>query len=162
MRHFRSFVRYALCAPWDLVVLALSPLICLAGGARPKLSRGVVWLEVRDGSLIARRWRYSTTLGHVVLMQPGLCDSEVADHELVHVRQYEGAVCSVWLAVAAFSIGGLWSPWLAPAVVALLAPWWSYAGASLAAFLRDERPYLDNSFERHARAEVLACGQLES
>jgi hypothetical protein len=162
MRHFRSFVRYALCAPWDLVLLSLTPLFWLAGGARPRLSRGVVWLEVREGSLIHRRWRYSTTLGHVVLMQPGLFETEVADHELVHVRQYEGAVCSVWLAGAAFFVGSFLALWLGATLVALLAPWWSYAGASLAAFLRDERPYLDNSFERHARAEVLACGQLES
>jgi hypothetical protein len=162
MRHLRTFVRYSLCAPWDVVLLALSPLLCLLGAARPQLRRGVVWLEVKRGSFIHRRWRYSTTLGHVVLMQPGLTGSEVEEHELVHVRQYEGAVCSVWLALAAFSLGGLWSPWLAPLLVALIAPWWGYAGASLAALLRDERPYLDNHFERHARAEVLTCGQLES
>ena len=33
-----------------------------------------------------------------MLLQPGLAGSDVEAHELVHVRQYEGAVLSIWLA----------------------------------------------------------------
>lgn len=157
----RSFLRYALCAPWDLVVLLLAPLLWLAQQARPQVRHGVVWLDVREGSWIHRHWRYSTTLGHVVLLQPGLVGSQVEDHELVHVHQYEGAVCSVWLVGLTFALGTLTTGWGGLVLVGLLAPWWGYAGASLAALLRDERPYLDNCFERHARAEVLTCGHLE-
>jgi hypothetical protein len=159
MRTFRSFIRYLMCAPWDLVVLALAPLFVAAGTHWPRLRHGVFWLDVREGSLLARCWRYSTTLGHVIVLQPGLCGSQVEEHELVHVHQYEGAVCSVWLMGLAFAAGLLFSPWLGVAVVGVLAPWWGYAGASLAALLRAERPYLDNCYERHARAEVLTCGQ---
>jgi hypothetical protein len=159
MPTFRSFLRYLLCAPWDLVVLLLVPLFCCLG-ARPSLRHGVVWLDVREGSLIHRRWRFSTTFGHVVLLQAGLCGSQVEEHELVHVQQYEGAVCSIWLMASVFATGTLLAfPWGGVALVALLAPWWGYAGASLAAYLRAKRPYLDNSFERHARAEVLTCGR---
>jgi hypothetical protein len=116
---------------------------------------GVLWLDVRPGSLIARCWRYSTTLGHVVLLQPGLAGSPVEAHELVHVRQFEGAVCSVWLVALSCGLAHAAAGWAAGAALALLGgPWWSYAGASLSAALRGERPYLDNHFERHARAEV--------
>jgi hypothetical protein len=160
MQRCRSLIRYALCAPWDLLVLVLSPLLCLAGTKPPQLRKGVFWLEVREGSFIHQRWRYSTTLGRVVLIQPGLIDTDIATHELVHVRQYEGAVCSIWLGLAAFTLGNLLTLWLGLLLVALIAPWWGYAGASLAAFLRDERPYLDNEFERHARAEVQTLGQV--
>jgi hypothetical protein len=160
MRMFRTILRHALCAPWDLVVLALSPLFVAVGTHWPKRRHGVFWLDVREGSLLHRHWRYSTTLGHVVVLQPGLCGSQVEEHELVHVHQYEGAVCSVWLMALGFVAGLFFSPWHAVALVGLLAPWWGYAGASLAAVLRAERPYLDNTFERHARAEVLTCGHL--
>lgn len=151
------FALYLLCAPWDLSVLSLSWLLFPLGVARVRRDQGAVWLDVREGSLLHRRWRYSTTLGHVVLLQPGLEGSSVEQHELVHVRQYEGAVCSVWLA-ALSALGSC--PWLGGWCVlpiVLLGPWWSYAGGSLAAALRGQRAYLDNHFERHARAELLVA-----
>ena len=151
----RLAILYALCAVWDAAVLVVTLPLWLFGVERLRRHAGVLWLDVRRASLLARRWRYSTTLGHVVLLQPGLIGSDVETHELVHVRQFEGAVCSVWLALAALALTySLTGPRLACALVLLLAPWWSYAGASLAAALRGQQPYLDNHYERHARAET--------
>src|SRR5688500_13057342 len=148
---------YLLCAPWDLTILGLSWLLIPLGARSMRREYGVLWLDIREGSLLHRHWPYSTTLGHVVLLQPGLVGSSVEQHELVHVRQYEGAVCAVWL--AALGVLGV-RDWLGSASVLpvlILGPWWSYAGASLAAFLRGQRGYMDNHFERHARAEVLVA-----
>jgi hypothetical protein len=148
---------YLLCAPWDLTILGLSWLLIPLGVHGVRRAYGVLWLDIGEGSLLHRRWRYSTTIGHLVLLQPGLAGSSVEQHELVHVRQYEGAVCAVWLAALAALLlrGWLGSASLLP--VLILGPWWSYAGASLAALLRGQRGYLDNHFERHARAEVLVA-----
>jgi len=148
---------YLLCAPWDLTLLSLSWLLIPLGVHKVRHEHGALWLDIREGSLLHRHWPYSTTLGHLVLLQPGLEHSNTEQHELVHVRQYEGAVCSVWLA-ALFALAlhaWLGAVWTLPVVV--LGPWWSYAGASLSAFLRGQRGYLDNHFERHARAEVLVA-----
>lgn len=152
----KTALLYALCAPWDgAVLLLLTPLLFALGAQRMRARHGTLWLDVRPGSLLAHRWRYSTTLGHVVVLQPGLIGTLVEAHELVHVRQFEGAVASVWLVALS-----TWLTWrqfglcYALALTLLLGPWWSYAGASLAALLRGQRAYLDNHFERHARAEV--------
>ncbi len=155
MRRVKLSLLYALCAPWGLGAAALSLLLFALGARRPRWHLGVVWLDVQDDAQLLRSWGYSIALGHVVLLQPGLSGTSVEAHELVHVRQFEGAVCSMWLAVTT----GLLMHLLAGNVAAmlstgLLGPWWSYFGASLAAWLRCERPYLDNHFERHARAEV--------
>jgi hypothetical protein len=146
---------YALCAPWDATVLALVAL--LAPLLRLELSRrrGVVWARLPESAPLARVWRYSTTLGHVVLLQARAEGSDVEDHELVHVVQFEAAVVSVWLAALSALLVAELGTWpFAWGVVLLLGPWWGYFGASLAAGLRGGAPYLDNAFERHARAEV--------
>lgn len=148
---------YLLCAPWDLTLLGLSWLLFPLGVQRARRSQGALWLDIREGSLLHRRWPYSTTLGHLVLLQPGLEHSHTEQHELVHVRQYEGAVCSVWLAVLAWAALHALLEELSALPVILFAPWWSYAGASLAAWLRGQRAYLDNHFERHARSEILVA-----
>jgi hypothetical protein len=140
----RSSLLYLLCSPWDCTVALLSVSLRLLGVSHARWSAD---------SWLYRRWRYSTTLGHLVLLQPGCAGSETERHELVHVRQFEGAVCSVWLAaLAGLAAGALAGFEVALLVVLLLGPWWSYAGASLAACLRGGRPYLDNHFELHARA----------
>lgn len=146
---------YLLCAPWDLTVLCLTPALLALGVRRLRFTDGVCWLDVRAGSLLARRWRYSTTVGHVVLLQPGCAGGVVERHEHVHVRQYEAAVCSVWLgALCWLSSAAYGGAQLSLILLLVFGPWWSYAGGSLAAFLRKQRPYLDNPFERHARAET--------
>jgi hypothetical protein len=146
---------YFLCAPWDLTVMCLTPALLALGGRRFRFANGVCFLDVRERSVLARRWRYSTTLGHVVLLQPGCAGGPVEQHELVHVRQYEAAVCSVWLAALSALLSAAYQGALLGSLVLLVfGPWWSYAGGSFAAFLRKQRPYLDNPFERHARAET--------
>jgi hypothetical protein len=155
MQRLRLTLLYVACAPWDLTLLLLSPLWWLLGVRAVRCEYGVLWLDIAEHTLLHRHFQYSITLGHLVVLQPGLRGSDVERHELVHVDQYEGAVCSVWLAAACGLVAahghGLG---LALAVCGVFAPWWSYAGASLAACLRSERPYLDNAFERHARAET--------
>jgi hypothetical protein len=159
IRGMRLALLYLLCAPWNVGTLLLGGALVPLGVAGLRRAHGVLWLDVRTGSLLARRFRYSITLGHVVVLQPGLAGSCVERHELVHVRQYEGAVCSVWLmALTASACHAVLGPVGALAVVLLFGPWWSYAGASVAALLRGQRAYLDNHFERHARAEVEARG----
>lgn len=156
-----TFLLYLLCSPWDAVLVFLSLVLRPLIGQRWFVERGVVWLEIREGGLVYRLWPFSTTLGHLVLLQPGVPQSTI-EHELVHVRQYEAAVCGVYL--AAVVVAGGWTQWplpwaLLPAV--LLAPWFGYFGASLAAWMRGQRGYLDNAFERHARAETEGDVQLD-
>ncbi len=155
MRGVKLALLYALCAPWNLGAAALSLLLFALGTRRPRWHLGVAWLDVRDNARLLRSWGYSIALGHVVLLQPGLSGTAVEAHELVHVRQFEGAVCSLWLAVTTALLMHLFAGNVAAMLSAgLLGPWWSYFGASLSAWLRCERPYLDSHFERHARAEV--------
>lgn len=146
---------YALCAPWDATLLALVALLAPWLGLSLSLRRGVIWARLPASAPLARVWRYSTTLGHVVLLQERAQGTDVEDHELVHVAQFEAAAVSVWLSgltvVGLDALGG-WP--VAVAALVLLGPWWGYFGASAAAALRGGAPYLDNAFERHARAEV--------
>ncbi len=155
MRALGIILLYTLCAPWDAAVLLVTLPLRALGARRARSEHGVIWLDIQRNSLLDRRWSYSTTLGHVILLKPDLADTEVVAHELVHARQYEAAVLSLWLAGATCALGlALAGPIPALAIGVVLGPWWSYFGASLAAFLRAERPYLDNCFERHARAET--------
>jgi hypothetical protein len=156
MARLKLALLYLCCAPWDLALFFLTRFLRPLGIANMRIRRGVLWLDVRPGSLLQRRWGWSTTLGHLVLLQPGLIGSTVEAHELVHVRQYEGAVLSVWTLLAVIGLVYPFAPMLVWPLAFLLAPWSSYLGASLAAALRSERPYFDNHFERHARADASA------
>jgi hypothetical protein len=151
----RLALLYALCAPWDGLVLLLFVLLAPVLRFRFARRRGVLWAELDQRSWVCRHNPYSTTVGHVVLLQPTAKGTPIEDHELVHVRQFEAAVVAAWLMAlvltAAWAVQRL--AWGA-GICALLWPWWGYFGASTSAFLRAERPYLDNAFERHARAEV--------
>jgi len=117
--------------------------------------RGALWVVVRRGSWLARHWRYSTTLGHVIILQAAHQRTRVMTHELVHVLQMEGRALHGWalggLQVALLHLGAEWA--VLPTAV-LSATWLSYGAASAAAWLRGGRPYLDNAWERHARAET--------
>ena len=68
-RRLKVALLYALCSPWDGGVCALSLLLYVLGARGPRWHLGVAWLDVNEGSWLARRWRYSTTFGHVVLLQ---------------------------------------------------------------------------------------------
>ncbi len=115
--------------PASLPGLLLALPMC-AGGASVRLSEGT--LEVCGGTLGRLAGRLppacrfdAITLGHVILARDARALDACRAHERVHVRQYER-----W--------GLLFYP--------------LYLGASLWLWLRGGRPYLDNPFEREARA----------
>lgn len=121
--------RYAWASPATAVGLTLAG-IARAGGATVHSVDGV--LEVAGGRLgrsiarLPRRFRFcAITFGHVVVGTDHRVLAECRKHEHAHVRQYER-----W--------GILFFP--------------LYAASSLWAMLRGRAPYLDNHFERQARA----------
>lgn len=122
------FFIYLWTLPTTLFGVPFVLLAPLTGGG-VQLVRGV--LEVYGG--IARVFlRFLTplpggatamTLGHIVLARTRKTAERTRAHERVHVRQAER-----------------WGPFFIPA----------YLLASVWAFLRGRRPYLDNPFEREA------------
>lgn len=125
-------LRYAWAAPCSLVGLALGLVPWLAG-ARAQVVDGVLeigggrlgrWLESRPTEALGPRFG-AITFGHVVLGTSGAVLARLRRHEQAHVRQYE-------------QLGLLFFP--------------AYAGSSLWEWVRGRRPYLDNHFEREARA----------
>ena len=120
-------------APYTAVGLMLGAVAVLFGG----------WWRVRTGVIefgggAIGRWAASRpppfafvaiTFGHVILGIDDATLDAVRDHEQVHVRQYER-----------------WGPLFGPA----------YLWSSLLQLLRGRRAYLDNWFEREARARAAA------
>jgi len=104
-------------------------LACTRGRVQVRIVEGVLeihggWITrfLRHGTLLAGG-ASAMTLGHVVLGQSARLLDQTRRHERVHVRQCER-----------------WGPLFVPA----------YLLASLIAWLRGARPYLDNPFEREA------------
>lgn len=131
----RSIARLAayLWASPNTAIGAVAGLLAIALGGRGRIVRGAA--EIGGGPLARLRGAAgidAVTLGHVILA-PGRPELERSRaHEQVHVRQYER-----------------WGPFFLPA----------YAASSAWQFLRGGDPYLDNVFEREARAtEALAAG----
>ena len=125
-----SVLAYAWAAPATVLGLLLA-LLALRGGR----------VAVRDGVLEAHGPLVRSALTHLTIVRGGVaaitfghvvlgCDSDALEwsrtHERVHVAQYER-----------------WGPFFLPA----------YVAASLWAFLRGGDFYLDNVFERAARAK---------
>lgn len=143
----KRLLLHALCLPMNALALTLAWLATC--GAGPAWQRRGQLLIVRPStsSWLARYWRYSTTLGHVVLWHPDH-DEAVLAHELIHVLQAEACCLGWWLlALVAWSSTLVWlSPfaWLA-----------LYGAACVAAWLSGAEAYRGNVFERHARAELL-------
>lgn len=119
----------AWAAPASLVGVAVGA-VALATGGRGQLRAGALefsggWIRPLFNVMPIRP--LAMTLGHVIL---GLNDDALritADHERVHVRQYER-----------------WGPVLVPA----------YLVCSLVLWMRGRRAYLDNPFERQAYREA--------
>ena len=121
--------RYAWASPASALGLVVS-LPALATGSSARVVEGV--LEISGGLMgrVACRLPASTpfaamTLGHVVLARDACSADACRRHEQAHVRQYER-----------------WGPLFLPL----------YAASSLWEALRGNPPYLDNHFERQARA----------
>lgn len=144
----------AACLPADALAFFVVLVLAALNGRTPLPDSwrryGCLVYCPREGSWLARKWHYSTTLGHVILIHPDAfevgrkvsdCYSETMTHELVHVRQFE-VVCLLWSLLAALS------PW----ALMLLPLCWliTYGVASLAAVLGGRSAYLGNVLEHHA------------
>ncbi len=131
MRDAWRALRYVWAAPCSLVGLLLAT-AALASGATARVVEGT--LEVAGGhmpllvSRLPKGLRFSAiTFGHVILGVSHAVLDFHRGHEHVHVRQYER-----W--------GILFFP--------------LYCGSSLVQLLRGRDFYLDNRFEREARAKA--------
>jgi len=158
----RRWVLWALAIPFNIIAwfwLLLMVAIYAAHDLRVEPG-GVLTAVWRPWA--AKRWRYSTTLGHAIIYQPGrrapvgAVPTRIQEHEHVHVRQAEDdALRSVVLAAFVFTWWAI-SPgttWRA----ALMIWVFSYAWKStnfLAAWLRGLRVYRDTEHERSAYAQT--------
>src|SRR5436190_24380051 len=131
MRHLQLLRRYAWASPATALGLLFS-IIAIVAGARPRLVNGVV--EVAGGRLrhlmaaVPRCAGFAAiTFGHVVIGLDHSLLQRVRVHELVHVQQYER-----------------WGVFFFPL----------YVASSLLQLLHRRDPYLDNAFEREARAKA--------
>ena len=129
VRHCSDSLRYLWASPATLVGMTCA-LPALASGARARVHKGVIEVTGgRCGRLVGTfraHCRFDAiTLGHVVLCVDEATAASVRAHERVHVRQYER------FGVLFFVL---------------------YAGSSALQWLRGRRAYLDNRFEREARA----------
>jgi hypothetical protein len=130
MRIICSWILFAFTLPWSLVAWGLGALTMLLGLTRPQslkwVGAGILTLEWRPW--FAKRFKYSTTIGRIILFQPGArrgpaeLDDQLERHERVHVRQVEDLMvlsalvgASVWLCtgdallgLALWASGGLW------------------------------------------------------
>ncbi len=142
----RTFLLRMLCGPVD--VLGFFLVFLLTRGARASWlwTPEAIVVRSHQSSWLARRWRYSTTFGHVVLLHPEHNETTLR-HELVHVSHVHVACC-VWWLLTALSASPL-LVWLSPLAWLLF-----YGAVCLASWLGLEHPYEDNALERHARLET--------
>jgi len=123
MRSSRG-LRLLWAAPWSVAGLIFGALM-LACGARVRRVQGT--LEFSGGALVKMPWPMDAiTFGHIILGRNVARLDALRAHEQVHVRQYER-----------------WGLFFVPA----------YLVNSAWHVLLDGDPYLDNCFERQARAE---------
>ena len=129
-RGVRRALAYAWALPNTLLGIVLS-VTALVSGGRAAIVDGA--MEVHGGAatfllrhlVLLRGGASAMTVGHVVLGRDVENLERTRAHERVHVRQYER-----------------WGPFFLPA----------YLGASVVAATRGRHYYLDNPFERAARA----------
>ncbi len=125
----RTVIRYAWAAPTTCVGLVAGALTLLSGG-RVQVRRGAIEFHGGFSRWLGRRWGFAAmTLGHVIVGRDTGCLESCRDHEQAHVRQVER-----------------WGILFIPA----------YLLASVWAWRKGHDYYLDNWFERDARA---ACGE---
>jgi hypothetical protein len=130
---FARGARYLWASPATVIGLGAAALAVASGGST-RIVNGV--LEVEGGFIRfilsrctpLRGGASAMTLGHVVIARNRKLLEQTRAHERVHVRQCER-----------------WGPLFIPA----------YFAASLLAWVRGQRPYLDNHFEREAYASEL-------
>ena len=104
-------------------------LLALGMARKPRYRRGVLHVTWRPW--VARRWRYSTTIGHGIALHPDHeNDTSVIEHEFRHVMQYEdlcmlGCVTALalhyvnpWVALGFWASSG--APWMIPNFITAL------------------------------------------
>lgn len=140
---------------FGLLALALFGLLGMVSCLRVGQS-GAWAIDATWRPWVAKRWRYSTTLGLSVIYHPDhLADAgrmvELHRHESVHVRQHEDhGLLGALLALLAAPWG-----WEAALAVWLASPAYS-APCWLGAWLRGGDPYRDAEHERSAYGQVRA------
>ena len=78
---------------------------------RPKAVDGVIFMTQR--SWVAKFWRFSTTIGKLVLVNPRhLGSRRIREHELVHTRQFEDMSIAILIVTIAANWVPLWCLWL--------------------------------------------------
>jgi hypothetical protein len=148
------------CLPFLIIIFPLVLLLRLCGFVQNiSLSKGsVILADITPRG--ARIWRYSTTLGRVILVHPDVYEAQlVADvlaHEHVHVRQHEDnmlVACLLgialapflqpfWLAFVVWWSGGLW-PLLSYVTAGIrYGKRWMYMGAEIERSAYAQNEYL--------------------
>ncbi len=108
----------------------LAGLLTLISGGKAQVRRGALEFHGGFSRWLSHRLCFAAmTLGHVIIGRDARCLDSCRDHEQAHVRQVER-----------------WGPFFIPA----------YLLASVWAWKQGQHYYLDNLFERDARA---ACGE---
>lgn len=130
----------------SLAVLGLVGAVsCLRVGGSGAWSIDATWRP-----WVARRWRYSTTLGLSVIYHPEhLGHQEVERHEAVHVRQHQDHA----FLGAILGLAVVWWSWEAALLLWCASPFFS-APCWLTAWLRGGDPYRDAEHERSAYGQV--------
>jgi hypothetical protein len=149
-----------LCLTWLLGLLAMA-----LGLARAPRWEGPAVLSLVWSDWVAKRWKYSTTLGRVIFYQADHrdddadIDTRLERHEHVHVRQVEDimvhslpiALAAWWLYGWAFALG-IWSA--SPLLILL-----NYVTAALRYGLGKDKDgnwlfYVESEHERSAYAQT--------
>ena len=126
-----NLARYAWAAPYSALGLLLGAFAVLGGAHWQRKAGTLEFAGGRFGEALSRLPQplafSAMTLGHVILAVDRMALAELRPHDQVHVRQYER-----------------WGPLFLPA----------YFASSLVQLLRGRNPYLENHFEREARARA--------
>lgn len=147
--------------PFSLQSILLGHLFCgallaLGMAKQPRYVRAVLVVTFRPW--VARRWKFSTNIGHGVAVHPEAWDRSF-EHEIVHIRQVENlCMLGCWIAGAALASG---SPWLALGIWASSGSLWFLPNLvnSAIRYWRRGVPFLEavyyrSEHERAAYAEI--------
>lgn len=156
---------FVVTLPWALVTWVLGLLTLGWATHRPRFV-GAAILTFRLRGWVAKRWRYSTTIGRAIFWNPRHVqtntelDERIERHERVHVRQGEDLMLLSFLVGLAVAIGW-WSHGEAMIGVRWWIGLWASGGLWLApnfvtAFLRygPKGVYRDAEHERSAYAQT--------
>jgi cbb3-type cytochrome oxidase subunit 3 len=163
-RPFYSYLTYLWTWYTDILCWFFVGVVLYAlWGTKRHWTAGCLCLEFKEGSWPTRSWyrRWAgTTLGHTILYnvgrsgKPGIVDTPVERHELIHVHQYQvmqllGMIVTAVNVLSGFDFRTEWHALLLLPSAAALA----YLVSMLQALIRGESPYRDNIMEESAYAQ---------